>query len=388
MVRKITILLCLFQITLLSQADEKYKFTYEIEKDLYEGNIDISRASYLYNNIAEYNQAVSMYDIPISWDVDSISLNQIIIKEAVCDIINSAKDKKIVIISESHLKPQHRIFASQIIDSLYNYGFRHLGLEGLAPTDTINAGMPRDSFLNVRKFPLLNAKNGFFVLETTYSKLIRNALNRGYNLFAYERYSKEGTLDRDQIQAKNILRYTKANNVDKFIIVVGWHHAIESNLEKSPNYYWLGKLLKDMYNTDPLTIYQDNYTEKVYENSHPILQHFNDSINIYSIYSNHSNNKNVDIEILHPPTRFINGRPNWLATKSSKYYRPELGDVEYPVMCMAFLKSEYTSRGVPLDCIELSEQYDKKYFILEPGEYTIECISKKDSVTHYNVIIE
>ena len=37
------------------------------------------------------------------------------------------------IISESHLKPQHRIFAKRIIDSLTNYGLNHLGIETLVP---------------------------------------------------------------------------------------------------------------------------------------------------------------------------------------------------------------------------------------------------------------
>lgn len=67
--------------------------------------------------------------------------------------------------------------------------------------------------------------------------------------------------------ADNIISYMNQNQVKKIIIHCGWHHASGNPIFKREKQLWLAKYLKDKTGLDPLTIYQDNFTEKITEKS-------------------------------------------------------------------------------------------------------------------------
>ena len=104
------------------------------------------------------------------------------------------------------------------------------------------------------------------------AQFIRTALRNDYKLFAYEREKKVDDKDRDEIQADNIIRIMKANPNAKIVINCGWHHVIESDELKYGKYFWMAKHIKEKTGIDPLTIYQDNFTEKIIYNEHPVLK--------------------------------------------------------------------------------------------------------------------
>ena len=72
----------------------------------------------LYSLIGDYYNSIQYSDIPVSWGLDSISMDAYSTEDALSRIITEAKEHQIVIISENHLRPQHRIFADKIITEL------------------------------------------------------------------------------------------------------------------------------------------------------------------------------------------------------------------------------------------------------------------------------
>jgi len=228
------------------------KFSHEIEKGISDQSLRSSKAGLLYSLIGKYHLSNTYSDFPVSWGVDTLALDKYEIVDALSPILEEAKNHQLVIISENHLKPQHRIFAKRLIRGLSEMGYRHLGLETFA-----HAGNNEliDSKLKERGYPLDSPLTGTYTMESEMGELVREAIDLNYKLFAYERTEKIKGMDRDEIQANNIINYLRNHPNGKMVILCGFHHAIESDLKKYGKYKWLAKHLKDETGIDPLTIY-------------------------------------------------------------------------------------------------------------------------------------
>jgi len=371
-----------FELDAQNRPPTDHQFSYEIENQLAKGEMRSPTASYYYTFIGDYHSAITTYDIPISWGLDTIQADGYKTAAAISRIIKLAKDKNLVIISESHLKPQHRIFAKRVIDSLANYGYSHLGIEALTPELSFPTQL-LDSNLNQRGYTLF-AESGFFAREPQMAELIRDALKNNYQIFGYEKQQSIPDKDRDEIQADNVIRYLNNNRGQKTILLCGWHHAIESDELKRGRSYWMAKYLKDKTEIDPLTIYQDNFTEKVIYNEHELLDNIR-AIEPVILLDRDGKvarlSNQVDIEVIYPKTKYINGRPNWLYKDNSyKEYTldKEWVKIEYPLFFMAFYPEEQYD-GTPVDIIEMKDRYDQRSLILKPGSYIIKVYNKIDS---------
>ena len=364
------------------------RFSHQIEKNLAEDSIRPSRAATLYSLIGEYHLSNTYSDIPISWGVDSLDLSRYRLEPALLHIVEEAKKHKVVIISENHLKPQHRIFAKAIISTLSNYGFKHLGLETL--TKEPNDSTLLDSMLCKRGYPLDSPITGTYTMEPKMGDLVRTAIKMDYQLFAYERIRKVKGKDRDEIQADNIITYLNENPDSKVVLLCGFHHAIESDLLKRGKSFWMAKYLKDKTGLDPLTIYQDNFTEKFIENEHTILKDV--MITRPSVFVSQDGalvkiSNQVDIEVVHPKTIYKNGRPNWLYENGERFsIKVDLQpfDIDYPVIVSAYIEDEVNS--VPLDRIELKHIYDNKSLVLGKGKFRIVINDGVEVHEYYTVV--
>ena len=365
------------------------QFSYEIENKVAKETLRSSRAGLLYSLIGEYYTSNTYSDIPVSWGMDTVSVSEYMIQEALEPIIEEAKEHRIVIISENHLKPQHRVFAKQLIVALKKQGFSHLGLETL--TNGSNGNDMVDTELMTRGYPLDSPMTGTYTLEPKMADLVRKAIHHGYTLFPYERAEKIKGKDRDEIQADNVIQYLNAHPNEKVILLCGFHHAIESNIKKRGKYSWLAKYIKDKTGIDPLTIYQDNFTEKFIYNEHPILRTKN--IQKPSVFTTNKNeiarlSNHVDIEVIHPKTWYITGRPHWLYEDDSFQaveIKLDSKTQEYPVIVSAYLIGEVNS--VPLDRVELKYKYDKIPLVLPQGKFIIEIYDGEHKTT-YNEIVK
>lgn len=364
------------------------KFSHEIEKGIADGSIGPSRAGTLYSLIGEYYRAATYSDIPVSWGVDSLEIDRYTLEVALPHIIEEAKSHQIVIISENHLKPQHRIFAKKILVELAKHGFRHLGLETFAHFE--NSTKLLDSALIERGYPLNSPLTGTYTMEPQMGDLVRTALSLGYSPFAYEQSEKIDGKDRDEVQADNIIKYLNSNPGARIVVVCGFHHAIESEIIKRRNSYWMAKYLKDKTEINPLTIYQDNFTEKFAENEHPYLRKL--VISDPSVFTDAEGDiirfsDQVDIEIVHPITRYRNGRPNWLY--EGDQYKPVIIKIDrentnFPVIVSAFKSGE--QNGVPVDRIEIRYRYDQKMLVLKEGEYEIQVFDGMNYVKYNETV--
>jgi len=349
------------------------KFSHQIESGIIDESIRYSKAGLLYSLIGEYHISNTYSDISVSWGVDTLMLDSFLIADALPKIISVAKDQRLVIISENHLKPQHRIFAKRIISELAKHGFSHLGLETFG--NSADGYSLRDSALMERGYPLNTPLTGTYTLEPRMGQLVRKAIELDYNLFAYERFERIKGMDRDEIQADNIIKYLNQHPDEKVIILCGFHHAIESDILKRGKYNWMAKHIKDKIGIDPITIYQDNFTEKIIENEHPILSKIN--IANPSVFIDNKGNiaqltAHVDIEVIHPKTAYKNRRPEWLYEDNSYKavkIKKDIGELKYPFIASAFKIGE--ENGVPIDIVELKHQYDNNSFVLGPGNYSV-----------------
>lgn len=286
-------------------------------------------------------------------------------EDALPYVKSKIKNEQIVIINEAHHHPLSRIFTLQLLEVLYNEGFRYFGIETLDE---------RDTSLNDRKYP--NSDSGYYSKEPQYGELIREALRIGFQLFAYEKI-EEG-LDREVEQAKIIQKMIDKDPLGKFLIHCGFTHAAEG-LVPGWGKAMAGRL-NEFSGINPLTINQSDFTESenkpfedpLYQNLDPI----NTSVYLDSMgesYKYELAPHYFDIMIFHARTKMKNNRPDWVFHSGKKPVEVNLSDldIELPALVMAFYPDEDYTKAVPADIQEVSNPGDSIYLALKPGKYNV-----------------
>ncbi|MEM9931668.1 MAG: hypothetical protein AAF840_17815, partial [Bacteroidota bacterium] len=97
---------------------------------------------------------------------------------AVATLLKDAEHHDIVIINEAHHEPRHRVFTRQLLQGLYDRGYRHFGLETLA------AQLPLDSLLSAGDYFPLNG--GYYTRDPDFAAMVVTAHRIGFSLFGYE----------------------------------------------------------------------------------------------------------------------------------------------------------------------------------------------------------
>ena len=90
-------------------------------------------------------------------------------------------------------------------------------------------------------------------------------------------------------------------------------------------------------------------------------------------------NDQTDCRIIHPLTKFIKNRPDWLSLsgKRKSYSISNTKISEFPILVLAYRKSEYEQNGIPADVIEIMNTHDKTNLLLKKGTYKIIIKNKK-----------
>lgn len=371
-----------------------YKFSEDIVAELDSGKLSTTSAAYYYTYIGDYPKAIEQYELPLDWGLDSISqIDSILFLDyqpinAFSYLAERLKSDSLVIISEAHQKPQHRIFTKQLLQILYDQGFRYFGLETLLPSFQDSTKFLFDQALHTRKYPLNSPMTGYYTREPQMADLVRTALAIGYEVFAYERMSSG---ERDALQAANIAKFIKNRPPGKVLIQGGWYHAIESDFPKKEKDNYMAYHLKKM-GLDPLTIYQDVLTEKGAIPASPLFDLVKTAeVSVLvndqgQVFNGFDQQKHFDILLYHPPTQYQKGRPNWLFEQAGHRFVPvekeRLKPEQYPVLVKAIFQKE-EKNAVPLDIIELKSAADPKELILRKGKYWIIMTSRNGDETTY-----
>lgn len=222
-------------------------------------------------------------------------------------ILQRAGKEKIIMINEAHHQPVHRTFTTSLLEGLYDRGYRFLGLEALAHTDTT---------LNERGYPVLSS--GFYTQEPQFGNMIREALDLGFVVFPYETQVNVNGKEREIQQAKNIQKVIDAHPGEKFLIHCGFDHINEAEVpvwEKA-----MAGRIKEYTGIDPFTINQEILTEhylSAKENPYFKVVDTLQESSVFikkdgSVFSGPDGDVHYDVRLFHPRTTYINGRPSWL----------------------------------------------------------------------------
>lgn len=371
-----------------------YKLSSEIEekvtKDTVSWKYQISASDYATKG--DYKNALIHWDLAIGTreksyskkQIDSINRKYSKI-EATDYIVKQAKKNKVVIINEAHHNSFHRVFTKSLLQKLFDNGYKNFGLEALSN------GKYLDSTLNSRKYPIL--ETGYYTKDPQFGNLIREALEIGYELFAYETTKKGNGKSREIEQAKNIEKFIKSKPNEKFLIYCGFDHALEGDHK-----FWekaMAGRLSEYMDINPLTINQELYSEKSKSKyNHPLLKAL--YINKSSVIVDKENNPLkykrgkawTDIAVFHPNTKYLNGRPNWLFENDNKKVSISLADlqIDFPVLALAYKKGENINLAIPVDITEVKNKTENCIFGLKKGTYNIVITNKKESVKFEQIV--
>ena len=377
------------------------KFSIQIEEEIKKDSLRKARASYYYTYIGKYRQALETYELTLDFGLDSITSSDSIefVKfkpaNAFEYLSERTKHEQLVIISEAHQKPQHRIFTANLLQTLYRNGFRYLGIECLMNNWDDTTKFLMDTALNERGYPLNNFTSGTYTREPRMAHMIRKAIDIGFELFSYERNRRDGT-ERDLQQAQNVERFMRANPEGKVALHCGWYHAVESPKRKRRNDYWLAYLLKQKTGIDPLTIYQDGLSERGTSVQNPyynLIKATEVSVLVHpdgQIFNGFDKEDHFDIMIYHPPTQYHLNRPHWLTDLENHHpyniRKHDLSGLSFPIIVRA-LSSKESLDATPYDIIELADAEDDTPLILPKGDYLIELINIDGSVKTHNISV-
>ncbi|MCZ2101838.1 MAG: hypothetical protein LC107_09910 [Chitinophagales bacterium] len=378
--RAITIVFCLYTFIAIGQSDsELYRFSEDIlsqiDKDTVPWKYQIGATALSFSGY--YREVLQIWDKngvrkPKTTEQDSLFFMNSKKVNAKDYIIKQSKNAQIVIINEAHHMPKHRIFTKSLLKELYANGYRYLGLEALF-----------DSTINVRKYPII--ESGYYTKEPEFGNLLSEALDIGFTLFGYEVSSNKNGKEREIEQAQNIQKFIESVPAGKVLIHCGFAHAYENDYpawEKA-----MAGRLKEYMKIDPLTIDQTMFLERSNsENNHLFIELNNTNEPIVLINENeqvfNGNINQTDIVVIHPPTTYVNNRPNWLIDGKKGYTIPpsKIKNNE-SLIILAYRMNEFDNDGIPADIIEITDNHIPNELYLTKGSYTIVIKNKK-----YNII--
>jgi len=293
-------------------------------------------------------------------------------------ITSLADNHQAIFLNEAHHVPQHRAFVMQILQPLYDKGFRYFAVETL---------MESDDLLNERKFPTNGS--GKYTREVVCADMVRYALEIGYTLVPYEKEGVKTSKEREKGQAQNLKERIFDSNPDaKLLLLAGYAHIKE---DSSQYYVPMAYYFKQITGIDPFTITQEFFREySTPEFELPLYRYAVSQFDLQkpSMFLDEQGHPwsylYGDATIFHPRTEYIEGRADWLyeGIRSRKPYHIEkekLDGITTPFFIKAYHKKEYPS-GIPFDQIEIVDIDKPLPLLLQQGEYVIEVIQAKKQI--------
>ena len=251
------------------------------------------------------------------------------LSDAVAEIVARARRTNIVILNEEHDSPRDRAFALEVARALRPLGYSLLAAEAFSSSADAAQRAAKAKTLLDAGYPRLST--GFYTKEPVFGDFVRQSLALGYRPVAYEYVPARGSPPfddpgaRDQAEADNLVhdifhRDPKA----KVFIYVGYDHAAEAPVS---GIEWMASRLKRVTGIDPLTIDQTTVSPSALEPEGRAL---------YAALTPRFGRRSVvamldgeplsfghlagavDLQVIHPPQRSVNGRPTWLAAMGRK----------------------------------------------------------------------
>lgn len=284
------------------------------------------------------------------------------LRDALPEIVKLARHTSVVILNEEHQSPRDRAFALQVARALRPLGYSILAVEGFHSSS--------DAAERERKANLiadtghLRLDTGVYTLDPVFADFVRQSLEIGYRPVVYDYVAAKGApapadaaAHREQGEADNLMGSIFSQSpTAKVLIYVGYWHAAERPIEGE---MWLAGLVKKMTGIDPLTIDQTTLSPSAFGSSDRALYSvLKTRIARHSIVPMNGGTPvkfgplgaAVDLQVAHPPTHLVRGRPDWIfamgrtAVEIPAKLRPRTGRV----LIQAFLANE-AADAIPVD---------------------------------------
>jgi len=300
---------------------------------------------------------------------------------AIDAIVEEARHHRIVVINEAHHASQHRAFILRLLPRLRELGFSYYAAEAIAEDGKT---------LKSRGYPV--RETGFYTNDHVFGDVVRQALALGLVPVAYEATDSQATSNdpiddinlREQEQCRNLVERIFAKDAKARVILhVGFDHAMEKpKKEGGREIHWLAARLAAATGEDPLTIDQTEHSERgLGKESSPwklaqsagwlvepiVLKRDNGDFHVSGHFAGL-----VDMQVLHPPTKWSDGRPDWLhsAGRSAFELPAEIQAQTGRLLAQVFVDSEGED-AVPFDRVILAPNAARPKLLLAPGKYRI-----------------
>jgi len=340
------------------------------------------RAAWELAYIGDHNATLLAWDLTgkktyVAKADSAFDLATMTLQPALPHIFAQAKNRQVVMINENHHSPDHRVFTTELLDSLYALGFRSLGLEGLK-VDVVSG--------NIDQIP-----GKGYLIEPQYANLLRHALNLGYYVFGYDNLRGRGK-DRELNQVNEIIRHMAANNNQKTLIHSGGGHIREDTLILGG---LMGYQFKKKTGIDPLTINQARFSEHLQKTKEHFLYQELPPFAAPSMWVNRATGAPytdgiTDLLVLHPRTRFQDGRVSYLYD-NPRYFKKKIKlpkSVNPALICTYFYNESGKYEGqIPVDIIADCKNAKKEFVVLTPfkGRYISIVFDAEMNVVHHKI---
>jgi len=281
-----------------------------------------------------------------------------------------ASSRRVIMINEAHHDPRHRAFTMQLLEAMYDEGFRYFAAETLNEADTA---------LAERGYP--TAESGFYIVEPVYGSLVRTAIRLGYTVIPYESTNDLTADEREREQAANLQsRILKADPQAKVIVHAGWGHIFEAPVE---GVVPMAVRFRELTGIDPFTIDQTIMRERARpELEHPLLRSALEEGRIEGptifVRDGHPLSlapESVDATLFHPRASLSRGRPTWLSIGGRRVAH-SVPTALVPSGVHALVRAwpvDEPSEAIPIDQVEVTSTGPRPALLLEAGTYRVEA---------------
>jgi len=251
-------------------------------------------------------------------------------QDALAEIVTRARKTNIVILNEAHYSPRDRAFALQVARALRPLGYSILAAETF---DNWQPGPDGSRPIDrLRRDHIVRLTTGTYTLDPVYAAFVRQALALGYEPVAYEMTAAQAKADdslkgREEAQANNLMAAIfTAHPTARALIYVGFGHIGERPVGEGGAEFMASRL-KRKTGVDPLTIDQTQISD-LRPQSRPAYGVAAARINKPAVFfvghdplilgDAQDTTAAVDLQVVHPPRRYVDGRAAWLTTLGGK----------------------------------------------------------------------
>ena len=312
-------------------------------------------------------------------------------RPAIAEIVARARQTRVVILDEDHLSPRDRAFGLEVARALRPLGYSVLAAEALTRDKDDNISLGKMQQLS--KDGYVRQSSGYYLNDPVFADFLRQAMRMGYRVVSYESagFTDEKTEEarsdrREQEQAENLVRRALAPDASaKVLIYGGRHHAAKApiNDPKVKEQLWMAERLKRLTGIDPLVIDQVELGQTPADRQ---------DADLYAIASSKAKRESVvlmrgaqplvvgllaggvDLQVVHPPLKRIDGRPVWLESlmrRAPSAIPPTLLPEKGTRLIQAFLADEATD-AIPIDQVLVTRDNATPKLMLPKGRVRYE----------------